>query len=142
MPLIVTNNTQVTLGLALASTDTQMTVSSIVGLPDVSLEGDFTILSLVNTTSGVIEYVKCTDLDTLNRIYTIERAQEGTLAVDFPIASEVKNFFTAGMFTTLANSASTVLQTLDIEYIMENESTVILTPTPTLLTKEQKWLIC
>ena len=125
MPLIVTNNTQVTLGLALASADTEMTVSSIVGLPDVSAVGDFTTLSLINTTSGAIEYVKCTDLDTLNRIYTIERAQEGTLALDFPIASEVKNFFTAGMFTELAESASTVMKTL--AHTIDN---TLITPSP------------
>jgi len=87
MGLIVTNNNQVTLGLAILSTDTTMTVSSVVGMPDVSGAGDYTTLSLVNVSTGSIEYVKATDLDTLNRIYTIERAQEGTLALDFPLAS-------------------------------------------------------
>ena len=111
MGLIVTNNNQVTLGVALLSTDLTMTVSSIVGMPDVSGAGDYTILSLVNVSTGAIEYVKATDLDTLNRIYTIERAQEDTLALDYPIASEVKNYFTAGMFTDLAESASSAMQT-------------------------------
>ena len=111
MGLIVTNNNQVTLGLAILSTDTTMTVSSVVGMPDVSGGGDYTILSLVNVSTGSIEYVKATDLDTLNRIYTIERAQEGTLALDFPLASEVRNFFTAGMFQDLASSASSAMQT-------------------------------
>jgi hypothetical protein len=88
-----------------------MTVSSITGMPDVSGAGDYTVLSLINVSTGSIEYVRATDLDTLNRIYTIERAQEGTLALDFPIASEVRNFFTAGMFTELAESASSAMQT-------------------------------
>ena len=111
MGLIVTNNNQVTLGLAILSTDTTMTVSSVVGMPDVSGAGDYTTLSLINVSTGSIEYVKATDLDTLNRIYTIERAQEGTLALDFPLASEVRNFFTAGMFQDLASSASSAMQT-------------------------------
>ena len=97
MGLIVTNNNQVTLGVDLLSTDTTMTVSSITGMPDVSGAGDYTVLSLINVSTGSIEYVRATDLDTLNRIYTIERAQEGTLALDFPIASEVRNFFTIGL---------------------------------------------
>ena len=111
MGLIVTNNNQVTLGIGILSTDTTMTVSSIIGMPDVSGSGDYTVLSLVNVGTGAIEYVRATDLDTLNRIYTIERAQEGTLALDFPLASEVRNFFTAGMFTELAESASSAMQT-------------------------------
>lgn len=111
MPLIVSNNNLVTLGVGLLSTDLTMTVSSIVGMPDVSGAGDYTTLSLINVSTGSIEYVKCTDLDTLNRIYTIERGVEDSLALDFPLASEVRNFFTAGMFNDLASSASSAMQT-------------------------------
>ena len=111
MPLIVTNNNQVTLGLALGSGDTTMTVSSIVGLPDVSASGDYTVLTIVNEDTSALEYVRCTDLDTLTRVYTIERAQEGTLAQEFPLGASVRNFFTAGMFTELSESASSALKT-------------------------------
>lgn len=110
MPLIVTNNNQVTLGVALTDTDTTMTVSSVVGLPDVSAPTAYTILTIVNEATSAIEYVRCTDLDALNKVYTIERAREGTLAQAFPLGASVRNFFTAGMFTELANSASSALK--------------------------------
>ncbi len=111
MPLVVTNNNQVTLGVALGSSDTTMTVSSIVGLPDVSAPADYTIMTLTSASTGAIEYVRCTDLDTLTRVYTIQRGQEGTIPQTWIVGDLVKNYFTAGMFTELANSASSAMKT-------------------------------
>lgn len=91
------NNAQSVLPASLASAATSFSVKSGEGgrFPVLGA-GDFFMVTVVDA-SGTVEIMKCTARsgDTL----TVERAQEGTTAADFPAGSLVQHRMTAGGFT-------------------------------------------
>jgi hypothetical protein len=92
--LITENNAIGALDGALSAVSTSMVLQSVAGFPDVSVAGDFCVLTLIRASDGAIEYVKCTDFNAPTRTYTIERAQEGTIALAFVDGDEVRDLLT------------------------------------------------
>jgi hypothetical protein len=87
MGIKVTNNAVSAVPLAIVSTDTSLDVTAGEGVvfPILGV-GDY-FYATITSTANVYEVVKCTARvdDTL----TIERAQEDTIAVDFPANSRI-----------------------------------------------------
>lgn len=104
--LLADNNAVTTLGSALASGATTLTVSTGTGSlfpsPNPSLDQYFnmTLWSGVSNNITPNEIVRCTQR--VGDSMTVARAQEGTTALNWAIGDNVANFFTAG---DLANFA-------------------------------------
>lgn len=83
----LTNNAQSTVAVAIGTTDTSLVVKSGEGalFPALS-SGNFFNVTVI-TTDNTFEIMKCTFRagDTL----TVDRAQEGTTALPFPVGSKV-----------------------------------------------------
>lgn len=88
------NNATSTLALSLDKASTELTVKSGTGVlfPSIEREGEFFYVTLVSVT-GAMEIVKCThkNID----VFTIERAQQGTVATSFLENSIVQHRLTA-----------------------------------------------
>ena len=100
------NNAYSRLAASVAASDTFMTVEAGTGVRFPVLDtGDFTFATLVDA-KGSMEIVKVTgrNADTM----TIERAQEGTTALDWSVGARVECRFTAGMYDMALEAANIV----------------------------------
>ena len=100
------NNAYSRLAASVAVSDTFMTVEAGTGVRFPILEaGDFTFATLIDA-RGSMEIVKVTgrNADTM----TIERAQEGTTALDWSVGARVECRFTAGMYDMALEAANIV----------------------------------
>lgn len=86
--LRISNNYETTLSTNITETDTTLVVSSLINAPKIDVAGDFFYLTLVDTT-GNIEIVKVTSVDVDNRILTVDRGQDDTVALPFPTDTKV-----------------------------------------------------
>lgn len=95
------NNATSTLVLPLDKVSLELTVKSGTGVlfPTVEEEGEFFYITLLSVT-GVMEIVKCThkNLD----VFTIERAQQGTVAQSFLEGSIVQHRLTASSMNSIS----------------------------------------
>ena len=100
------NNAYSRLAASVAASDTFMTVEAGTGVRFPILEaGDFTFATLVDA-KGSMEIVKVTGRNT--DTMTIERAQEGTTALDWSVGARVECRFTAGMYDMALEAANIV----------------------------------
>ena len=100
------NNAYSRLAASVAASDTFMTVEAGTGVRFPILEaGDFTFATLVDA-NGSMEIVKVTGRNT--DTMTIERAQEGTTALDWSVGARVECRFTAGMYDMALEAANIV----------------------------------
>lgn len=100
------NNAYSRLAASVAASDTFMTVEAGTGVRFPILEaGDFTFATLIGA-NGSMEIVKVTGRNT--DTMTIERAQEGTTALDWSVGARVECRFTAGMYDTALEAANIV----------------------------------
>ena len=106
MGIRTVNNAYSRLAASVAASDTFMTVDPGTGGRFPVLDtGDFTFATLVDA-KGSMEIVKVTgrNADTM----TIERAQEGTTALDWSVGARVECRFTAGMYDMALEAANIV----------------------------------
>jgi hypothetical protein len=96
MGLKTSNNVSKVIALAVGTGDTEITLADVVGLPDVTAGGDYTILTLIRLSDGLQEIVQVDDI--VGNVLTVVRAQEGTTALAFSASDQARNFFTSGMF--------------------------------------------
>ena len=100
------NNAYSRLAASVAVSDTFMTVEAGTGVRFPILEaGDFTFATLIGA-NGSMEIVKVTGRNT--DTMTIERAQEGTTALDWSVGARVECRFTAGMYDMALEAANIV----------------------------------
>lgn len=100
------NNAYSRLAASVAASDTFMTVEAGTGVRFPILEaGDFTFATLIGA-NGSMEIVKVTGRNT--DTMTIERAQEGTTALDWSVGARVECRFTAGMYDMALEAANIV----------------------------------
>ena len=100
------NNAYSRLAASVAASDTFMTVEAGTGVRFPILEaGEFTFATLVDA-KGSMEIVKVTGRNT--DTMTIERAQEGTTALDWSVGARVECRFTAGMYDMALEAANIV----------------------------------
>lgn len=101
--LRIANNYNSSLVSSIDTLDTEIIVASVTGAPVIDVEGDYFLLTLVNL-SGEYEIVKVVSTDLPNNTFTIVRAQENTVAHNFPVDSKLGNRFTAGSYDTYLES--------------------------------------
>ena len=100
------NNAYSRLAASVAASDTFMTVEAGTGVRFPVLDtGDFTFATLIGA-NGSMEIVKVTGRNT--DTMTIERAQEGTTALDWSVGARVECRFTAGMYDMALEAANIV----------------------------------
>ena len=101
-----TNNASTQLSKSISASDTVLTVGDNVASIFPKLEpGDYFILTLADTNKQR-EVVKCTSRT--DSTFTVERAQEGTVARPFAVGSLLELRLTADSITRVAEDASTV----------------------------------
>ena len=101
-----TNNASTQLSKSISASDTVLTVGDNVASIFPKLEpGDYFILTLADTNKQR-EVVKCTSRT--DSTFTVERAQEGTVARSFAVGSLLELRLTADSITSVAEDASTV----------------------------------
>lgn len=101
-----TNNASTQLSKSISASDTVLTVGDNVASIFPKLEsGDYFILTLADTNKQR-EVVKCTSRT--DSTFTVERAQEGTVARSFAAGSLLELRLTADSITRVAEDASTV----------------------------------
>lgn len=106
MALKTSNNVKKLISTPVQSTDLTITLVDVLGLPDISAVGDYTIITLIRLSDLRQEIVRVDDIT--GTVLTVQRAQEDTLALDYLANDEVRNFFTSAMFmetSALANRA-------------------------------------
>lgn len=106
MALKTSNNVKKLISTPVQSTDLTITLVDVLGLPDISAVGDYTIITLIRLSDLRQEIVRVDDI--AGTVLTVQRAQEDTLALDYLANDEVRNFFTSAMFmetSALANRA-------------------------------------
>jgi len=118
MALLVENNVRKVIAQPVTNTDTSITLVDVTGLPDVSAVGDYTMITLIRVADLLYEIVQVDDI--VGNVLTVQRAQEGTIALTYSANDEVRNMFTAGMFETLRADAVkvshlTVTQPVDLD---------------------------
>lgn len=95
------NNATSTLALPLDKVSTELTVKSGTGVlfPTIEDDGEFFYITLLSVT-GAMEIVKCTHkhLD----VFTIERAQQGTVAASFLEGAIVQHRLTAAAMNSIS----------------------------------------
>lgn len=95
------NNATSTLALPLDKVSTELTIKSGTGVlfPTIDAEGEFFYVTLLSVT-GAMEIVKCThkNLD----VFTVERAQQGTVAASFLEGAVVQHRLTAAAMNHMA----------------------------------------
>lgn len=96
MPLVVTNNVKKIIAVPVAASDTTITLADTIGLPNVDDPADYTILTLIRLSDLQQEIVQVDEI--VGNVLTVQRAQEGTIALSFVGNDQARNFFTAGMF--------------------------------------------
>lgn len=107
MVLKITNNATTIVPLNIESTDTSLTVATGTGSLFPTLgAGDFFHATL-SSTSGGMEIIKVTARAA--DVMTIERAQEGTLAIPFPANSRLEIRVTAGNLQNYVDSLDFLL---------------------------------
>ena len=102
MSLKTENNAITTLDGSLSSASTNLVLNSVSGFPQLDGVDDFCILTIIRESDGSLEYVKCNSLDAITRTYTVERAQEGSVALNFADGDEVRNLLTRDQIEYLA----------------------------------------
>lgn len=125
MSILFSNNASTTLAAGISDTATTMTVATGDGalFPTISGGADYFLATLV-ASNGDLEIVKVTARST--DTFTIERAQEGTVAKAFSLGATVENRMTAGSFDTILDTVASVegLPTpVDEQFIGEYDST-------------------
>lgn len=99
MSIKFANNASSKLAASLETSDVTLSVLPGDGAKFPSLTpGDYFMATIVNST-GLLEIVKVTART--GDVFTIERAQEGTVARDFNAGAGIQNRFTAGSFDPL-----------------------------------------
>lgn len=107
MVLKITNNATTIVPLNIESTDTSLTVATGTGsLFPVLGAGDFFHATL-SSAAGGMEIIKVTAR--ADDVMTIERAQEGTLAIPFPANSRLEIRVTAGNLQNYVDSLDFLL---------------------------------
>ena len=96
MALQTSNNVKKIIAAPVLSTDLTIPLVDVIGLPNVSAPADWTVLTLIRLSDLQQEIVRVDDI--VGNDLTVQRAQEGTIALDFVGFDECRNFFTAGMF--------------------------------------------
>lgn len=99
MALQTSNNVKKIIAAPVLSTDLTIPLVDVIGLPNVSAPADWTVLTLIRLSDLQQEIVRVDDI--VGNDLTVQRAQEGTIALDFVGFDECRNFFTAGMFQEL-----------------------------------------
>lgn len=106
MALKTSNNVKKLVAVPVLSTDLTITLVNVLGLPDISAVGDYTILTFIRLSDLQQEIVRVDDIT--GNVLTVQRAQEGTVALSLIANDEARNFFTSAMFmetSALANRA-------------------------------------
>ena len=137
--LLATNNAQTTLGSALASGSTSLTVATGTGdlfpnpNPDLGQYFRMTLWSALTNSILPNEIVTCTARsgDTM----TVARGQEGTTALNWNIGDNVANFFTAGDLAAFAQQDDIQTQqgNFGVDSGSANAGVVTLIPVPPTL---------
>jgi len=106
MALKTSNNVKKIISIPALATDLTITLVDVHGLPDITAVGDYMILTFIRLSDLKQEIVRVDDVT--GTVLTVQRAQEGTIALDLLALDEVRNFFTSAMFmetSALANRA-------------------------------------
>lgn len=106
MSLVVSNNVRKIIAAPVSNSDTTISLVDTTGLPDISAPGAYTIITLIRLSDLLYEIVRVDEIDGTD--LTVQRAQEGTLALSFASSDEARNFFTAGMFDQIRASIESI----------------------------------
>lgn len=102
MPIFLfANNAATTLAVELTTLATTLEVAAATGsrFPDPVQYSEEFVITLKNQNTGEIEIVNCVERS--DDVLMIARAQEGTVALSFPVGSAVLHQMTAAMFEYL-----------------------------------------
>ena len=113
LTLLATNNAESTLASAISATDTSLIVSAGTGaeFPDaVAGESYFTLTIIDAATGSEVEIVKVTSRS--GDVFTIERAQEGTIAKSWSANDYVANMMTAGTLNVISDLTNQAAQSV------------------------------
>lgn len=108
-----------TLSATLASGDLSMTVASATNAPAVAAATDYAYILLIRASDLAKEIVKVTAIS--GTTFTIERAQEGTTAINFVIGDAVRGYFTAGVLTALVAQLNTSIAAVEAIVTQAND---------------------
>ncbi|WMC29460.1 hypothetical protein [Escherichia coli] len=114
LTLLATNNAESTLASAISATDTSLIVSAGTGaeFPDaVAGESYFTLTIIDAATGSEVEIVKVTSKS--GDVFTIERAQEGTIAKSWSANDYVANMMTAGTLNVISDLTNQAAQSVE-----------------------------
>jgi len=106
MALKTSNNVKKLVASPVLSTDLTISLVDVFGLPNITAVDDYTILTFIRLSDLQQEIVRVDDVT--GNVLTVQRAQEGTIALDLLASDEARNFFTSAMFmetSALANRA-------------------------------------
>lgn len=104
MGITLTNNAHTTLSADASSTDTTFYVDDIDSFP--TLDADDYFYCTIERTSGAMEIVKVTQINSSS--FIVERGQENTIPISFPIGSLVSLKMTVQNITDLITTGSNI----------------------------------
>ncbi len=122
MACLAANNAYGTLSVSIDVSSTTITLSEGEGARFPSPVGSDFFVVTVFSQDNAMEIMYCTARD--GDVLTVQRAQEGTTAIAFPVGARVENRFTAGMFSWLT--------TYVMEALVGKQDTLVFDSTPTV----------
>lgn len=100
---------------AITTTETDITVSSVLGFPIISSTNEYFYLVLVRATDGYKEIVKVTEVDTANKVLTVVRHQDNTNPQAFSRNDRVELWVTAGLLEDYRAEQRGLVEAYDAE---------------------------